>query len=152
MPNQIFILSLIFLSCLLVLIGYVGVLYKKMESLKSELKNCNDQKSKYIKEKELLSSISIGDKALINNYGLRLISENKSFEVTYEVEIIDISDKKVKVKSIDFIGNCPVGRDPVNHQGILNFIDNKWISKSEVEIILDDAKKRDIKIDKILNN
>lgn len=156
MSNQIFTLSLILSSCLLVLITYVGILYKKVEALKDELKSAKEefdnQKSKYTKEKELLTSISIGDKALISNYGLCYTEKKKEFEVTYEVEIIDISDKKVKVKSINFIPNCSVGRDPANHQGILNFIDNKWVSKSQIEIILDDAKKRDIKIDKILNN
>lgn len=117
----------------------------EVSSLKSEL-------SKIKKDKEEITSIDPGDKAIIPNYGLRFTSTNESFEVTYEVEIVEVSMDKVKVKAVNFTSNDKAGKDPSNRQGIIDFMQNKWVSKRDIELVVDDQMRRDIKLKEILGD
>ena len=64
------------------------------------------------KSQEDLVSIDPGDRAILPDYGLKQVDTNESFEVTYEVEIVEVSMGKVKVKAIDFTSNDKFARDP----------------------------------------
>lgn len=118
------------------------LLINKNNKLKVEL-----DKTKY--DNEEILSIDIGDRAIIPDYGLVYTEDNKSFKVTYEVEILEISVDKVKVNAIDFTPNDKVGRDPKKRSGIIQFMQNKWVPKKEIELVVDESMKRDAKLRKL---
>ena len=140
---------------------YIGVLFNKNSKLKSEIdgmKNTVSEKvnqlERQIKAQEQLAndlvSIDPGDRAIIPNYGLTY-NEKEDFKVTYEVEILEVSIDKVKVKAIDFTSTDRVGRDPQRRQGILDFMNGKWMKKKEIELVVDDQMRRDKKLNQIFN-
>lgn len=124
-------------------------------SLRDEISALKSEVSKTKKDKEELISIDPGDKAIIADYhlvyGQGTASEVK-FSVTYEVEIVEVAMDKVKVKATDFIANDKTGRDPSNRSGILNFMQDKWMSKREIELIVDNSMRRDAKLQEILGD
>lgn len=120
------------------------------KSLRDEVSSLKGQLSKMTKDKEEMISINSGDKAIIPNYVLQYISTKDIFEVTYEVEIVEVSTGKVKVRSVNFTSSDKLGKDPSNRQLILDFMWDKWISKRDIEIIVDDQMKRNIKLKEIL--
>ncbi len=146
MEITLFILSL---STLLSLI-FIGFLFNKNIKLQREISEMKFAVEKVTKEQEELVSIDIGDKAIIPNYGLTYKDED-SFKVTYEVEILEVSEDKVKVKSIDYTTTDKIARDPQIKPSILAFIDGKWIEKSTIELIVDEQMRRDRKLKQILN-
>ncbi len=146
MEITLFILSL---STLLSLI-FIGFLFNKNIKLQREISEMKFAVEKVTKEQEELVSIDIGDKAIIPNYGLTYKDED-SFTVTYEVEILEVSEDKVKVKSIDYTTTDKIARDPQIKPSILAFIDGKWIEKSTIELIVDEQMRRDRKLKQILS-
>lgn len=146
MEITLFILSL---STLLSLI-FIGFLFNKNIKLQIEISEMKFAVEKVTKEQEELVSIDIGDKAIIPNYGLTYKDED-SFKVTYEVEILEVSEDKVKVKSIDYTTTDKIAKDPQIKPSILAFIDGKWIEKSTIELIVDEQMRRDRKLKQILN-
>ncbi len=118
------------------------LLINKNNKLKVEL-----DKTKY--DSEEILSIDVGDRAIIPDYSLIYTESNESFKVTYEVEIIDVSVDKVKVNAVDFTPNDKVGRDPKNKSGIIQFMQKKWISKKDIELVVDESMKRDAKLRKL---
>jgi hypothetical protein len=120
-----------------------GKLQKENSKLKNDLEESEE-------EAEEILSIDPGDKAIIPDYGLAYREQNKkSFKVTYEVEIIEVSSQRVKVNAIDFTTSDAVAKDPNNRNGIINFMQNKWVNRSEIELLIDDSVRRDAKLRKI---
>ena len=120
--------------------------------LRNEVEDLKNQLSKTKKDKEEITSIDPGDKAIIPNYGLKYTSTNESFEVTYEVEIVEVSMDKVKVRAVNFTSNDKAGKDPSNRQGILDFMKDKWISKRDIDLVVDESMRRDVKLKEILGD
>ena len=79
----------------------------------------------------------------LDNDGILEVGEEVTFSVTFEVEIVEVSMDKVKVKATDFVANDKTGRDPSNRQGILDFMQNKWLEKREIELVIDNSMRRD---------
>ena len=143
--------SLIILSITLFLsIIFNHRLYTVNSSLKSENDKLKSEVEKSKKDKKELVSIDPGDRAIIPNYGMMQTDTKETFEVTYEVEIIEVSIDKVKVKAIDFTSNDKFGRDPKHKNAIIDFMKDKWISKKDIELIVDDSMRRDVKLQEIL--
>jgi len=93
-----------------------------------------------------------GRKGLIYNFGLVEQSATKtSFKVTYEVEIIEVSENKVKVSAYDFTSTDSFARDPKNKSNIIGFYQNQWVQKEVVELFIDKSDIRDSKIEQILS-
>ena len=103
------------------------------------------------KSQEDLVSIDPGDRAILPDYGLKQVDTNESFEVTYEVEIVEVSMDKVKVKAVGFTSNDRFAKDPKNKSSIINFLQDKWVKKKDIELIVDDSMRRDRKLQQILN-
>lgn len=142
----ILILSLsIFLSLI-----FIGVLFNKNSNLQKDILEMKLALEKATKEQEELVSIDVGDKAIIPNYGLTYKDED-SFHVTYEVEVLEVSEDKVKVRSIDYTTTDKIARDSKLKPSILAFIDGKWIEKRTIELIVDEQMRRDRKIKQIFN-
>jgi len=148
-------ISLIVLSfTLLISLFFIGKLYSDNTNLRKEITGMISKVDEKVSQLEELVSIEPGDKAIIPNYGLCYhggTKEEQNFKVTYEIEILEVSTDKVKVKAIDFTSTDKVGRDPQNRQGIIDFMNKKWISRKDIELVVDDQMRRDRKINQILN-
>jgi hypothetical protein len=135
----------------LVSLIFIGKLYSSNVNLQKEMANMKLTVDKVNQAQEELVSIDPGDRAILPEYGLKTVDTNENFHVTYEVEITEVSMDKVKVKAIDFTSNDKFAKDPKNKLSIINFLQNKWISKKEIELIIDDSMRRDRKLQQILN-
>jgi len=145
-------LTLVVLSfSVLVSLIFIGVLYFKNIDLQKEMTSLRSEVKKTKKSQEDLVSIDPGDRAILPEYGLKQIDTNESFHVTYEIEITEVSIDKVKVNAVDYTSNDKFARDPNNRSSIINFLQNKWISKKEIELIVNDQMRRDRKLQQILN-
>ena len=145
-------LSLIVLSfSVLISLIFIGKLYLSNIGLQKEMANMKLEVEKTKKAQEDLVSIDLGDRALLPEYGLKTLDTNESFHVTYEIEITEVSIDKVKVNAIDYTSNDKFAKDPNNRSSIINFLQNKWVSKKEIELIVDDQMRRDRKLQQILN-
>jgi hypothetical protein len=145
-------LALIVLSVsVLISLVFIGFLYSKNLGLQKEMANMKLTVDKVNQAQEELVSIDPGDRAILPDYGLQQVDTKENFHVTYEVEITEVSMDKVKVKAIDFTSTDKFAKDPKNKLSIINFLQNKWVSKKEIELIIDDSMRRDRKLQQILN-
>lgn len=127
----------------------------KEKNLVNKEKNLANEITKFKKFKDELINIEPGCKGIIADYPL-VYNEHKdpkqqkvSFKITYEVDIIEVSTDKFKVCATNFSSFDAVGRDAANSSGILNFMTDKWIERSKVQIVVDDAMKRDHKLSQL---
>jgi hypothetical protein len=169
------VITILSVVCLLLLIGnvmqwvsnsdlhsevrYVEDKFKaKEKELYDKIQEVEAEKSYVRKTKEELFKIEPGDRGVLIDYNIvTTYADNskpkRSYHVTFEVEVIEVSDKKLKVRAIDYVSNDAYANDPANKTNILNVINIKgsWINKDDIELILDDTKRRDQKIDDVLN-
>lgn len=129
-------------------------LYGSVSRLKEELdKSQKDlEKAKADLTMPIKSPIEIepGDSAIVPDYGLTTKGDKPvAFTVTYEVEILEVAAKRVKVKAIDYRSHDSYAKDPANKQSIINFMQNTWLEKREVEMVMDEKKKRSIKLNQL---
>ena len=124
---------------------------KEKDSMKESVDSKVRQLEHQIKIQEELVSIEPGDKAILSNYGLSHKPTNESFTVTYEVEIVEVSTKKVKVNAIDYTSNDTFPSDPKNKKSIISFLQDTWVDRKSIELIVDDQMRREKKLNQILN-
>jgi hypothetical protein len=139
-----------FIVVLLVNLSFTHRLYSKVEKLQKENDNLKLIADKTLKDAEELVSIEPGDKAILPDYGLQHADTKESFSITYEVVVIEVSLDKVKVKAINFTSEDKFAKDPKNKSSIINFLQNKWVKKDSIELIIDDSMRRDRKLQQIL--
>lgn len=149
-------IAIVILSITLFLsIIFLGILFSKYTKL---LTNYSDTVSRVKKEKEKLDNliqIEPGDNAIIPNYGLQFTDDSSgeevvtSFKITYEVEIIEVAKDKVKVKATGFTSIDSIARDPQKKQGIIDFLQDKWVDKTSIELVMDAQKRRNIKLNEL---
>lgn len=149
-------IAIIILSItLFISIIFLGILFDKYSKL---LTNYSDIVTSVKKEKEKLDKlvqIEPGDNGIIPNYGLQYTDDSTgedvitSFKVTYEVEIIEVAKDKVKVKATGFASMDSIARDPKKKQGIIDFLQDKWVDKSSIELVMDAQKRRNIKLNEL---
>lgn len=130
---------------------FIGKLYSKNYDLQKELSKMKSEVEKVNQAQEELVSIDTGDKAILPDYGLQHTDTKESFSVTYEVEVLEVSIDKVKVKAIGFTSTDKFAKDPKNKSSIINFLQDKWVSKKDIELIVDDSMRRDRKLKQILS-
>lgn len=156
------IFALVVLSIsLLISILFIISLYDRFDSIRKELDNVKSsvdrEKEKLDKEREKLDnliSIEPGDTCIIPDYRLTNTDENRNpvqinFSVTYEVEVLEVTKDKLKVKATDYTSTDSFPRDTKNKKGIIDFLQNKWVDKSSVELVMDTRKRRNIKLDEL---
>ena len=145
-------LALIVLSfTVLISLIFIGKLYSKNVILQVEMVNMKLTVDKINQAQEDLISIDTGDRAILPDYGLEHTETKENFHVTYEVEVLEVSMDKVKVKAINFTSNDKFAKDPKNKSAIINFLQDKWVNKKNIELIIDDSMRRDRKLQQILN-
>ena len=139
-----------FVVVLLINLTFTHRLYSKVEKLQKENDNLRLIADKTLKDAEELVSIEPGDKAILPDYGLQHTDTKESFRITYEVEVVEVSLDKVKVKAINFTSEDKFAKDPKNKSAIVNFLQDKWVKKDSIELIIDDSMRRDRKLQQIL--
>ena len=145
-------LAVVVLSfAVLISLVFIGKLYFNNIKLQVEMANMKLTVDKVNQAQEDLISIDPGDRAILPDYGLQHTDTKESFSVTYEVEVLEVSMDKVKVKAINFTSTDKFAKDPKNKQAIINFLQDKWVSKDSIELIVDDSMRRDRKLQQILN-
>jgi hypothetical protein len=145
-------LAVIVLSfTVLVSLVFIGLLYSKNVGLQKEMANMKLTVDKVNQAQEELVSIDPGDRAILPDYGLQQVDTKEDFHVTYEVEVLEVSMDKVKVKAIDYTSTDRFAKDPKNKSAIINFLQNKWVNKKDIELIIDDSMRRDRKLQQILS-
>ena len=130
---------------------FIGKLYLKNINLQKEIVNMKLTVDKVSQAQEELVSIDPGDRAILPDYGLQQVDTKEDFHVTYEVEVLEVSMDKVKVKAIDYTSTDRFAKDPKNKSAIIKFLQNKWVNKKDIELIIDDSMRRDRKLQQILN-
>jgi hypothetical protein len=135
----------------LVSLVFIGFLYSKNAGLQKEMANMKLTVDKVNQAQEELVSIDPGDRAILPDYGLQHTDTKENFSVTYEVEVLEVSMDKVKVKAIGFTSTDKFAKDPKNKSSIINFLQDKWVKKKDIELIIDDSMRRDRKLQQILN-
>ena len=138
---------LVLASLTLISIIFSIVLFTKVIELNKELDNAKRDLTKVKEDAQELVEIEEGDNAIIPNYGLSTKGDKPvSFTVTYEVEILEVSVDSVKVKAIDYKSQDSYAKDPSNKQAIINFLQDTWLKKHEVEMVMDNKKRRSLKL------
>jgi hypothetical protein len=135
----------------LISLVFIGKLYFNNVKLQVEMANMKLAVDKVNKAQEELISIDTGDRAILPDYGLQHTDTKESFSVTYEVEVLEVSMDRVKVKAINFTSTDKFAKDPKNKSSIINFLQDKWVNKKDIELIVDDSMRRDRKLQQILN-
>lgn len=134
----------------LVSIIFSIVLFNKVIELNKDLTKAKLDLNKTMEDAQELVEIEAGDNAIVPNYGLMTKGDNPvKFEVTYEVEILEVSVDSVKVKAFDYRSHDSYAKDPANKQSILNFMTGSWIKRNDVEILMDEKKRRSIKLNQL---
>lgn len=141
------IIMLVLAVITLLSIVFAIILFTKVLDLNERLNNANRDLLKIEEDAQELVEIEAGDNAIVSNYGLATKGDKPvSFTVTYEVEILEVSVDSVKVKAIDYKSHDSYAKDPSNKQSIINFLQDAWLKKHEVEMVMDDKKRRSIKL------
>lgn len=147
------ITSLIILSSIVLLsMIFLAILFSKNMDLRDSNIKMKNSLAKLNGKKLEQNSKLIGMKALRPDYGLVYYHDDKeddSFKVTYEFEILEVGEKNVRVKSLDFTSNDKIANEKSNRKGILDFLDGKWISLNELDIISDEASRRNSKLEQL---
>jgi len=143
-PISILIISVFILSILCFLI---------VSNIKIRTKNkhLSDDNLKLQKKIDDFKNYIPGRKGIVYNFSLQQVSSKIEFKVTYEVEIIESSENKIKVSAYDYTSNDTFAKDPSNRNSIINFFQNQWIAKKELDLIFDKTDIRDSKIEQILS-
>jgi hypothetical protein len=145
-------LAVVVLSfAVLISLVFIGKLYFNNVKLQVEMANMKLAVDKVNKAQEELISIDTGDRAILPDYGLEHTETKENFHVTYEVEVLEVSMDRVKVKAINFTSNDKFAKDSKNKSAIINFLQDKWVNKKDIELIIDDSMRRDRKLQQILN-
>jgi len=144
---------LVLASLTLISIVFAMILFTKVIELNKELDKAKLDLNKTKEDAQELVEIEPGDNAIVPGYGLSTKGSDDEkpipFTVTYEVEILEVSVDSVKVKAIDYRSHDSYAKDPANKQAILNFMTGSWLKRHEVEILMDEKKKRSIKLNQL---
>jgi len=147
------IIMLVLAVITLVSIVFTIVLYNKVIELNKEVNKAKLDLNKTKEDAQELVEIEPGDNAIVPEYGLSTkgseVEKPIHFTVTYEVEIMEVAVDSVKVKAIDYRSHDSYANDPANKQSILNFMTGSWLKRHEVEILMDEKKKRSIKLNQL---
>jgi len=119
-------------------------------NLINEKNELTKAKTKAESIKNDLIAIEPGDKVIYPNYPLiynQGTKESYSFSGTYELEVVEVSEKQIKVKATGFTtDDRKISSDQQRMSGVIQFMQNKWVDRQMVQLIVDDAHKRNVKL------
>ena len=134
-----------------ILLSFTVFLLIQLSKNRSLTKSLQEENSDLKEKLSGFRTFIPGRKGLLSNFGLQVTSTQASFKVNYEVEILEVSESKVKVSAYDFTSTDSFARDPSNKKAIIGFFQNQWVTKKEIELLVDKTDIRDSKIEQILS-
>ncbi len=147
--NVILLLSLTPIA----LLGVILFLILRVKDLKVKISDLNTQLDKQKEKQKSFLKFYIGSKALLNDFNLShtdsTTGKKTEFSVDYEVEVVDISETQIKVRATGFNGNDKWSKDPQHRQGIIAFMQDRWVSKKDAQLIMDEAHNRQVKLEEL---
>lgn len=153
MEITFYVIFCVILICLLLSLSLNVRLYNDFDKLRKEYNNVQKEKQKVEQFKEDLVSINISDRVIYPDY--RLVYDKGGdneyhFNVTYELIVNDVTKDKVKVTAVDFTTtDSKINSDAAKRNGIISYMKDKWLDKSEVQLIIDESHKRNLKLEKL---
>lgn len=148
--------------CLIIISIVCFLMWNKNQELNLEIKELKKsgkteelekKAEENLKSLENLTKIKPGDKCVYseNNLSWTEDKEKKYFDVTYEAEILEVSADKVKLKAIDF-RTSDVRANGTHKKPMMNYLENKWVSKDKIDVIIRPDMRREVNLNKILND
>lgn len=141
--NNILLLIITLLSLLIILFSIIKHFFNV-----SELNNIIKQKDSEINNLKRKFNIKTGDRVLFK-FSLKYKNVD-TFSVLYEADVLQFTDKKIKVIALDYTSDDTIANDPNHKIPILNFMKNKWIDLDKVEKIFDISYNRSEKIKQLI--
>lgn len=114
----------------------------EIKKLNNQVKFLTDQKKNYLE----ITPRSRG----LYKIPLQWTKTKESFEVLYEVEVIDVSTKKIKIKAIDYYTEDKKANESSSRNEILSHCNNIWINRSNFDLIVERRNLREMKISDII--
>ncbi len=113
----------------------------------------NNQLGSKVKEVESDFKVQVGSRGVIPNFPLVNNNTKHEYKVDYVIEILEVGETMLKVKSNEFTSNDAYARDPKNKQMILDVLNvsNPWVKMDEVELLYDDTMRRNNKLEQLLD-
>ena len=121
-----------------------------VNNLISENSNLRSQVNTLKKERQILLEIGVGNRVLIKQELVNK-SAKQEFTVLYEADVIEVSLNKLKLSATDFTSHDSWPNQATNRQGVIDFMQDRWVKKSECELITDTVFNRDAKLAELLN-
>ena len=130
---------------------YIMKLHSELAKAKAEKRDAEDKVASMASmSKKPAVEIEPGDSGIIPGYGLTTTGDNPiSFTVCYEVEILEVAADKLKVSAKGYTSHDSYAKDPANKQSIIGFMQSQWVDRREVSLVMDDKKKRSIKLESL---
>jgi hypothetical protein len=119
-----------------------------LDSLLKENKNLWNQVESLKKTKTNLLTVNQGDKVVCKQ-SLTAKKSNHSFEVLYECNVVEATEKRLKLSAFDFKSDDDWANK--NKQSVINYFQDYWVERSECDIIMDQQHIRDTKLNDLLN-
>jgi hypothetical protein len=127
--------------------------YAEVTESRNTIQDLNKKIIDYKDTKETVFGIEPGDEVIYPNYRLLFREGTKDehpFTVTYELEVLEVSIDTIKVKATNFSSMDQMANDPKNRSGIIKFIENQWVERKQVQLVIDQKKRRDVKLQEVL--
>lgn len=109
--------------------------------LKNKIKSLNESKQN-------LLDVNKGDKVICKQSLVRKTNSH-SFSVFYECDVVEATESRLKINAFDFKSDDDWANN--NKKAVIDYLQDKWVSRSECEVIIDQQHQRDAKIDDLLN-
>lgn len=133
-------------SVILTMIFYILKMHERLSQVTADK---NNAEALYEAIKKTTSvEIEPGDTGLVHDFDLQCNGKDGShvFSVDFEVEVLQVSEKRLKVSATNFTSSATIANDPTKKAGIINFFQNQWIERKQFEVIYDDRKRRNQKL------
>lgn len=143
-------LSIFLIPCLVGSIVITNVFYKKNKILKDKVINLTKKIEKN-EEDSLLNEIDYTGRTGVYIEKSLCFGDRKDgyFSATYDIEVLESTSSKFKIKALSFTVDKSFAKDLKYKNNLMNYIENKWVDKSQVQLVMDLATKRDIKLQKL---
>jgi hypothetical protein len=119
-----------------------------LDTLLKENKNLWNQLESLKKTKINLLTVNQGDKVICKQ-SLSRKKVNHTFEVLFECNVIEATERKLKLGAFDFKSDDDWANK--NKQLVIDYFQENWIERSECDIIMDQQHIRDTKLNDLLN-
>lgn len=119
-----------------------------LDKLLQENKSLWNQVESLKKSKTTLLNVNQGDKVICKQ-SLTAKKSNHSFDVLYECNVIEATEKRLKLNAYDFKSDDNWANK--EKQSVIDYFQERWVNRSECEMIMDQQHLRDSKLNDLLN-